>query len=151
MSSLSVPSSSVSRLVNFIRSRLHYARRATLHRQRKVASYVALLLAGVERKDRALMPTLTFVAAANAISFCEIALYFGNCAEHTLGLDPIALRKYLNSIAELRDGQCVNITTGSIIRAMVPMHTFEHPVEIDGLLSIAKDFNLVIVEDAPSP
>ena len=94
------------------------------------------------------MPALTFVATANTISYCGTTLHFADSTEGTLGLDPIALRKYLNSIAELRDGQCVNITTRSIIRVMVPMHTFGHPVEIDGLLAIARDFNLVIIEDA---
>jgi perosamine synthetase len=46
------------------------------------------------------------------------------------------------------DGQCVNIATGQVIRAMVPMHTFGHPVDINGLLAVAHDFNIIPVEDA---
>ncbi|NDC62167.1 MAG: aminotransferase DegT, partial [Betaproteobacteria bacterium] len=38
--------------------------------------------------------------------------------------------------------------TGRVIRALVPMHTFGHPVNLDALLAVAHDFNLVIIEDA---
>jgi predicted outer membrane repeat protein len=58
------------------------------------------------------------------------------------------LRDYLISHTEQRAGQCVNRTTGRVIRALVPMHTFGHPVDLDGLLAVAHDFNLALVEDA---
>jgi dTDP-4-amino-4,6-dideoxygalactose transaminase len=49
---------------------------------------------------------------------------------------------------KIADGQCVNTLTGGIIRAVVPMHTFGHPVDMDGLIDLASEFNLVVVEDA---
>jgi len=52
------------------------------------------------------------------------------------------------SHTEQRVGQCVNRATGQVIRALVPMHTFGHPVDVDGLLAIANDFNIALVEDA---
>jgi perosamine synthetase len=112
------------------------------------ALHASLLLAGVKRGDEVLMPALTFVATANAVSYCGAAPHFADSTERTLGLDPLALREYLNSIAELRDGHSVNVATGKIIRAMVPMHAFGHPAEIDGLLAVARDFRLAVVEDA---
>ena len=112
------------------------------------ALHAALLLAGVRPGDEVLMPALTFVATANAVSHCSATPHFADSTERTLGLDPLALREYLNSAAELRDGHCVNIATGKIIRAMVPMHAFGHPTEIDGLLAVARDFHLAVVEDA---
>jgi perosamine synthetase len=112
------------------------------------ALHVALQLAGVKPNDEVLIPSLTFVATANAVSYCGATPHFVDSEERTLGVDPHALRKYLQDIAEIRSGQCFNKATGRIIRALVPMHTFGHPVDIEGVLSVAKDFHLVLVEDA---
>jgi len=112
------------------------------------ALHVALLLAGVSRGDEVLVPALTFVATACAVAYCGGTSHFVDSEERTLGLDPRALREYLQTSAEVRNGQCVNRTTGRVIRAMVPMHTFGHPVDIDGSLALARDFRISLVEDA---
>jgi aminotransferase in exopolysaccharide biosynthesis len=91
---------------------------------------------------------LTFVATANAIAYCGAEPHFVDSEIKTLGIDPNALREYLNSISEIRNKQCINRHTGRIIRALVPMHTFGHPVDIEGLLSVARDFHLILIEDA---
>ena len=112
------------------------------------ALHVALKLAGVCPGDEVLIPALTFVATANAVAYCNATPHFVDSAEDTLGLDPHALRAYLLKAAELRDGQCVNRLTGRVIRAIVPMHTFGHPVDIEGVMALAHDFRLALVEDA---
>ena len=112
------------------------------------ALHVALQLAGVQPDDEVLVPALTFVATANAIAYCRAVPHFVDSEERTLGLDPLALREYLRDIAVVSNGHCVNRATGRIIRAVVPMHTFGHPVDLDGLLAVAHEFSLVIVEDA---
>jgi len=112
------------------------------------ALHVALLLAGVQSGDEVLIPTLTFVATANAVVYCNAIPHFVDSEETTLGMDPHRLREYLNSIGEVRNGTCVNRATGRAIRAIVPMHTFGHPVDIDGLLAVARDYQLVLIEDA---
>jgi len=112
------------------------------------ALHVALLLAGVKKGDEVLIPSLTFVATANAVSYCGAMPHLVDSEERTLGVDPKALRDYLKIISEIRGGQCVNKSTGQVIRALVPMHTFGHPVDIEGLMAVANDFKLIIVEDA---
>lgn len=112
------------------------------------ALHVALKLAGVCPGDEVLIPALTFVATANAVAYCNATPHFVDSAEDTLGLDPHALRAYLLKAAELRDGQCVNRLTGRVIRGIVPMHTFGHPVDIEGIMALAHDFRLTVVEDA---
>ena len=112
------------------------------------ALHVALLLAGVEPGDEVVVPTLTFVATANAVRYCGATPHFVDSDEGTLGMDPEVLRKWLDAVTERRSGVCVNRRTGRPIRALLPMHTFGHPCELDGLLAIAKDFGLVLVEDA---
>lgn len=112
------------------------------------ALHVALKLAGVCPGDEVLLPALTFVATANAVAYCDATPHFVDSAEDTLGVDPQALRAYLSRATELRGGQCVNRATGRVIRALVPMHTFGHPVDIEGVMALAHDFRLALVEDA---
>ncbi|MBK9018659.1 MAG: LegC family aminotransferase [Sulfuritalea sp.] len=112
------------------------------------ALHIALKLAGVRTDDEVLVPALTFVATANAVSYCGATPHLVDSEESTLGMDAARLRAHLVSQTEQRVGSCVNRATGRIIRAMVPMHTFGHPVDLDGLLAVAKDFNIAMVEDA---
>lgn len=112
------------------------------------ALHIALLLAGVEPGDEVIVPALTFAATSNAVAYCHATPHFAESEERTLGLDPAALREYLQSTAELSGGRCVNRRTGRVIRAVVPMHAFGHPVELQSLLEVAHDFRLAVVEDA---
>jgi perosamine synthetase len=111
------------------------------------ALHIALKLAGVITGDEVLIPALTFVVTANTVTYCNATPHFVDSEERTLGVDAGILRDYLAQHTEKRGGQCINRATGRVIRALVPMHTFGHPVNLDALLAVAHDFNLVIVED----
>lgn len=124
------------------------AKRAVAVVNGTAALHVSLLLAGVEAGDEVLLPALTFIATANAVSYCQATPHFLDSEERSLGMDAYALRDYLSGTTEMRDGQCINRSTGRVIRAMVPMHTFGHPVDIDALLAVAHDFRLQLIEDA---
>jgi len=112
------------------------------------ALHIALKLAGVIQDDEVLIPALTFVATANAVTYCNAIPHFVDSEESTLGIDVVKLRRYLLDHSKIVDGQCVNTLTGGIIRAVVPVHTFGHPVNMDGLIDLASEFKLVVVEDA---
>jgi aminotransferase in exopolysaccharide biosynthesis len=112
------------------------------------ALHIALILAGVKAGDEVLMPALTFVATANAVTYCRATPHFVDSEECTLGIDAAKLRDYLATHTEQRAGECVNRATGNVIRALVPMHTFGHPVNMDGIMAVAHDFNLALIEDA---
>lgn len=112
------------------------------------ALHVALLLAGVKREDEVLVPALTFVATANAICYCGAVPHLVDAEPKTLGVDAIRLYEYLRANTEQVNGQCINKATGRVIRALVPMHTFGHPSDIEGLLKLAVDFKLALIEDA---
>ena len=112
------------------------------------ALHLALILGGVRSNDEVLIPALTFIATANAVSYCGAIPHFVDSESLTLGIDCNKLQEYLLQSTKQVDGQCVNTSTGRIIRALIPMHTFGHPSNMDGLIEVAKDFNLTIVEDA---
>lgn len=112
------------------------------------ALHIALILASVKVGDEVLVPALTFIATANAISYCGATPHFVDSEESTLGIAADKLREYLLANTHQHSSQCVNSTTGKVIRAMVPMHAFGHPADINGLLAVAHDFNITMVEDA---
>ncbi|MDD5298997.1 MAG: LegC family aminotransferase [Gallionella sp.] len=112
------------------------------------ALHVCLKLVGVEQDDEVLVPTLTFIATANAVSYCGAIPHFVDSDETTLGLDPKKLEFYLEEIAEIRPEGCFNRKTGRRIKAALPMHAFGHPVDLDLLVEVCRRYQLELVEDA---
>ncbi|NQU61756.1 MAG: LegC family aminotransferase [Rhodospirillales bacterium] len=112
------------------------------------ALHAALVLAGVKADDEVIVPALTFVGTANAVTYLGAVPHFADAEERTLGLDPAKLEAHLDDIAEITDGICRNKVTGRRIAACVPVHTFGHPVDLDPLAVVCEKFNLVLVEDA---
>lgn len=113
------------------------------------ALHIALKLAGVQAGELVITQPLTFVATCNAIAYCNAQPVFVDVDRHTLGLSPVALAAWLEEYAFLdNEGLCRTKKDGRTIRACVPMHTFGHPVELDGLVSVCARWNLALVEDA---
>ena len=112
------------------------------------ALHIALKLAGVRSGDEVITHPLSFVATANAISYCGAKPIFLDVDRETLGLDPIALERHLQAHARIKDDTCYNTTTGKRVMACVPMHTFGHPCRIDTIADICENHNISLVEDA---
>jgi len=112
------------------------------------ALHVCLQLAGVRPQDEVLVPALTFVATANAVRYCNAIPHFVDSNEDTLGLDPFRLADYLRDVVEMRNGEAWNLRSGRRISAVVPMHTFGHPVDLDPLAELCNRYGIVLVEDA---
>jgi aminotransferase in exopolysaccharide biosynthesis len=92
---------------------------------------------------------LTFVATCNAISYCNAQPVLLDVDQETLGLSPKAVSAWLDSEAYRDDeGLCRHKATDKVVRACVPMHTFGHPVDLAGLMSVCEQWGIVLVEDA---
>ncbi|HNX27774.1 MAG TPA: DegT/DnrJ/EryC1/StrS family aminotransferase, partial [Phycisphaerae bacterium] len=112
------------------------------------ALQMALLSAGVQPGDEVITQALTFVATAAAIKHAGAEPSFVDVDVETLGMSPDSLRSYLAANAEIRSGKLFNKKTGRHISAVVPMHTFGHPVRIDEILLICQEYNLMLIEDS---
>ena len=112
------------------------------------ALHMAMMLVGVERDDEVLTQALTFIATCNAISYIGAHPIFIDVDKDTMGLSPKAVKTWLEANAEIKEGTCYNKTTGRRIKACVPMHTFGHPVHLDELVEVCKEWHLELVEDA---
>lgn len=112
------------------------------------ALHTAMYMAGVKRDDYVITQALTFVATCNAIYHMGAEPIFVDVARETLGLCPKALEEFLEASAKVDGERCVHKATGRVIRAVVPMHTFGHPVHLDELNQLCEKWHLVLIEDA---
>ena len=112
------------------------------------ALHISLLISGVESGDEVITQPLTFVATCNAISYCNASPVFIDVDKDTMGMSPVALEIFLKENAEVKNQQCVNKSTGKIIKACIPMHTFGHPCRIKEIQSICKEWHITLIEDS---
>lgn len=112
------------------------------------ALHVSLILADVQNNDEVITQALTFVATANAISYCGAKPIFVDVDSDTMGLSPNSLKRFLEQNCEIKENICINKTTGKIIKACVPMHTFGHPCKIEEIKEICDIWHIILVEDA---
>lgn len=114
---------------------------ATLH--------TALHLTGIQAGDLVITQALTFVATCNALYHMGAKPIFIDIEPNAFGLCPKATSSWLSENAVLdANGQCRHKESGAAIKAIMPMHTFGHPVQLDELLLICEEWNLVLIEDA---
>lgn len=112
------------------------------------ALHIALMVANVEPDDEVLIPTLTFIAPANAIRYVGAWPVFMDIESNYWQTDPQKVVDFLNSECRWRNGELRNKTTGRRIRAILPVHILGHPVDMDQILDVARKYSLVVVEDA---
>lgn len=112
------------------------------------ALHLSLKLLGCNEKHEILVPALTFVGTVNAINYTGSHPHFIDSEKDFVNLDIVKLDKYLSKIAKLKKNKLYNKKTGRIIKAIIPVHTYGHPVNMDKLLILSKKFKLEIVEDA---
>ncbi len=112
------------------------------------ALHVALKLSNVDVGDLVITQALTFVATCNAIRYCGADPVFIDVDKDTLGLSAGAMQLWLSENAVIEDGLCIHKLTRKVIRACVPMHTFGHPADLDGLVSVCAQWGIILIEDA---
>ncbi len=112
------------------------------------ALHISLILANVGNNDEVITQPLTFVATCNAIDYCGAKPIFIDVDKDTMGMSPKSLKDFLLANAKVKNKQCINKTTGGIIKACVPMHTFGLPCRIDEIHKICQEWCIVLVEDS---
>jgi len=96
------------------------------------ALHLALAALGVGPGDEVVIPTLTFAATANAVLYTGAKPILVDVEEETWNLDPDLIEK--------------NITEQT--KAIIPVHLYGFPCDMDKILEIAEKYNVNIVEDA---
>jgi perosamine synthetase len=112
------------------------------------ALHIAMLVAGVQPDDEVLVSTLTFIAPANAIRYANAWPVFIDAEPDYWQMDPARVVEFLRERCERRDGVLRNRKTGRRVKAIIPVHILGHPVDLDPILALAREFNLAVIEDA---
>jgi len=124
------------------------ANRAVVCVNGTMALFMALKLCGIKPDEKVITQPLTFIATANAIAYCYAHPVFLDVDEDTMGLSPTKVRLWLERNAAVKSDGCYDKHSGKKIRAVVPMHTFGHPVKIDDFVKLCDEWKLALIEDA---
>lgn len=112
------------------------------------ALHIALQIAGVERDDEVLVPTLTFIAPANAIRYVGAWPVFIDAEPDYWQWDAEKVRAFLEEGCRWADGELRNKATGRRVKALLPVHVLGHPVDLEPVVDLARKFGLAVIEDA---
>ncbi len=96
------------------------------------ALHLALVALGIGPGDEVIVPTLTYIASANTVTYCGATPVFIDSDETTFNLDPAELEALITPRT----------------RAIMPVHLYGHPADMDPILEIARRHGLAVVEDA---
>lgn len=109
----------------------------------------ALTAAGVQAGDVVVTVPHTFIATTEAISQAGATPEFVDVDERTYNMDPKKLRRFLQEECT-RDaaGRLMSRRTSKPVTAVIPVHLYGQMVDMDAILDIAKEFGLIVIEDA---
>jgi len=112
------------------------------------ALHIALLVAGVRPDDEVLVSSLTFIASANAVRYVGAWPVFVDSEPAYFQMDPQKVFDFLRKECQWRNRALRNRSTGRRVKAILPTDLVGHPVDMDGLLEAATNYNLTVIEDA---
>lgn len=108
---------------------------------------VSLRLSGVKENDEVIVPTLTFIAPVNCIKYLAAEPVFMDCDQY-LNIDVNKLEEFCKKECRVTNVGLKNKRTNRIIKAILPVHIFGNPCDMEKIMAIARSFNLKVVEDA---
>jgi len=111
------------------------------------ALQVSLRLAGVAPGDEVIVPTLTFIAPVNVISYNGALPVFMDCDEY-YNIDAEKTAEFIKNETEFKDGFTFNKKTNNKISAILPVHVWGNATWLDELIQLCAERNITIVEDA---
>jgi dTDP-4-amino-4,6-dideoxygalactose transaminase len=110
----------------------------------------ALIAAGVKQCEAVITVPNTFIATTEAISQVNAIPLFVDIDEHTYNIDTEKLKGYLETSCDIDDqtGKPRIKNTNTVISAIIPVHLYGQPADMDSIQEIAGQYNLIVIEDA---
>lgn len=109
--------------------------------------HIALNLCGVGRGDEVIVPTLTFIAPVNAVKYVGAEPVFMDCDDY-MNIDSVKLRDFCAKECKMTAAGLKNRKTGKIIKAVIPVHVFGNPCDMEEIMKISRKYRLKVIEDA---
>lgn len=95
------------------------------------ALHLALLALGINSNDEVIVPSLTYIASVNAIKYVNAKPVFADCVLDTWQIDPVEIERKITSKT----------------KAIIVVHLYGHPADMDSVMKIAHKHNLYVIED----
>ncbi|MCJ7679818.1 MAG: LegC family aminotransferase [Candidatus Aminicenantes bacterium] len=111
------------------------------------ALHIALEIAGVTEKDEVIVPTVTFIASVNAVSYVGAEPVFMDC-DSFFNIHPEKTAEFIRNETVFRGGVTINKSSGKRIAALLPVHVFGNAVDLEELVGLCEERNIPIIEDA---
>jgi dTDP-4-amino-4,6-dideoxygalactose transaminase len=114
------------------------------------ALWMALLALGVGSGDEVITVPNTFIATAEAITFCGATPVFVDIDEKTYTMDPEKLREFIEQKCDFNEStnRLINQSTKRPVRAIIPVHIFGQMADMDPIMDMARTHGLFVIEDA---
>lgn len=112
------------------------------------ALHISLLVAGVRPDDEVLVSTLTFIAPVNAIRYAGAWPVFVDAEPTYWQMDPDRVLDFIERECEWSNNELLNRRTRRRVSAVIPVHILGHPVDMEPILSIARKYDLKVIEDS---
>ena len=112
------------------------------------ALHILMKYFGITEKDEVILPSLTFVATANVIKYCNATPNFVDSEHNTLGICPVKLANYLKNNLIKKGKNSFNKRTNRRVKAVIAVHLYGLPCKINEIKKICKKYNLILIEDA---
>lgn len=109
--------------------------------------HLSLLASGVGAEHEVFVPTLTFVAAVNPVKYVGASPIFMDC-DDSLCMDVVKLQRFVDTCCTFDGEKLINKRTQKHIKAIVIVHVFGNISDMDTLMQIARQYNLIVIEDA---
>lgn len=109
--------------------------------------HLALRVLGIKPGDEVIVPTVTFIAAVNPVKYMGAEPIFMDC-DDTLNMDMDKVEEFLENECDYIDGKVINKKTKRQIKAIVVVHVFGNPANMEKLMDLKEKYNLKVVEDA---
>jgi perosamine synthetase len=110
--------------------------------------HLALHTVDVRPGDLVVLPSLTFIASANAIAHCGASPWLFDVSASSATLDPEQLTTTLHERLDRRSDGAVDRITGRRVAAILPVHTLGHPADMDPIVEVAEAYRIPVVADA---
>ncbi len=109
----------------------------------------ALWAAGVKEDDAVITVPNTFIATTEAITQVGAHPEFVDVEERTSTMDPEKLRIFVEMDCDrCADGRLISKRTGRRVTAIIPVHLYGHPADMDPIMELAERYHLIVIEDA---
>ena len=112
------------------------------------ALHICLVLMGVNENDYVITPNITFIATCNSIKYTGADPLLIDADPKSWQMDLNLLEEFLSTQTEQRNGCCYYKKDGKRIPVIMPVHVLGNMCDMDRLMSLAKQYNLVVIEDS---